>query len=320
MKKPTALVTGIAGFAGSFLAERLLNEGWQVAGSLFKEHTTDNLNHLENRIKLVETDITDEIQVNRLIERTKPDYIFHLAALASVGQSFSRERETYRVNFDGTLNLLQAALTLKKLKRFLFVSSCDCFGLLSPKNKMLTEKDTCHPISPYAISKLAAEHLSLYYCHRHGLPVTIARAFNHTGPRQSKDFVVAAFARQIALIEAGVQKPVMKVGDLSARRDFSDVRDIVNGYYQLATGARSGELYHLCSGKSRSIKTILDRLLKKATVTVKVSVDTSLLRKNDIPIIRGDNRKAVQAIDYKPRYKIDTTLGDTLDYWRARVG
>jgi GDP-4-dehydro-6-deoxy-D-mannose reductase len=319
MRKPTAFVTGIAGFAGSFLAEELLDCGYRVYGGIYPGESPENLESVINHVTLVKLDIMDAGNCRTAISALKPHFIFHLAALASVGQSFEKERLTFRVNFEGTLNILQAIKAVSNLKQMIFVSSSDCYGFFRPKNKTLTEKQPLNPITPYGISKAAAEQASLFYFRQYNLPVTVARSFNHSGPRQNENFVIPAFSKQIAAIEAGYRKPVLLVGDLSVRRDLSDVRDIVHGYRLLAEKGRSGRVYHFCSGKAVSIQRILDRLLRFSSKKIKVKVDQSRLRKSDIPILRGDNRRAVQELGYKPRYSLQATLKDTLDYWRDKL-
>ena len=233
-----------------------------------------------------------------------------------MGKSFEKERLTYSINFDGTLNLLNSALELKNLKKFIFVSSADTYGLFKPAGKTLSESQPFNPNSPYAVSKTAAEYGCSYYVSRYGLPVAIARSFNHTGPRQSDTFVVSSFAHQIARIEAKKAKPILYVGDLSARRDFSDVRDIARGYRLLAEKGIPGQAYHFCSGKAVSIKKILDLLLKLSSRTITVKTDKARLRKNDIPVLRGSYLKAKKQLGYRPNYELPETLKDILDYWR----
>ncbi|HVP07341.1 MAG TPA: GDP-mannose 4,6-dehydratase, partial [Candidatus Acidoferrum sp.] len=189
MKKRTAFITGIAGFAGSFLAEELLNHGYSVAGSLAPGESTANLSAIEKKLRLVRLDILNPGECRKAVLKFKPDYLFHLAAMASVGKSFDLEQQTFRVNFEGTTNLLQAAEACSQIKRFLFVGSCDAYGIVRPATKTLTEDDPFRPISPYGISKAAAEYAALYYHRRHKVPVVVARAFNHSGPRQAELFV-----------------------------------------------------------------------------------------------------------------------------------
>jgi len=319
-RKNKALITGIAGFAGSYLAELMLENGYDVYGCLAPGEKKDNIRHLSGRVKLDRFDILRADKVGRFVSSVAPDYIFHLAAVSSVGQSFTRERLTYDVNFMGTLNVFEAALKLgSKLKKVVFTSSADVYGRFSPVNKTLKETQAINPNSPYGISKAAAEYLARYYAGHHNLPVVISRSFNHTGPRHSETFVVPSFCRQIAAIEQGAARPVMLVGDLSAKRDLSDIRDIVNGYLLMAVKGVPGEIYQLCSGRTVSIKTVLDKLLKMAEVRIKVEVDKSRLRKSDIPVLKGDNAKARKNLGWTIRYKLEDTLEDALQYWRQQL-
>lgn len=319
MKNKHAFITGIAGFAGSYLAKELLDNGYQVSGSVYKDDSPEQIKILKKSCKLYKLDILDKSKVVRLLNKINPNYIFHLAAFASVGQSFSHERLTYNINFNGTLNILEASVELKNLQKFIFISSSDCYGTFSPKTKILTEDDRLNPLSPYGISKVAAEHLCKLYHSRYNFPVVIARAFNHSGAGQNENYVIPSFCKQIAMIEAGKQKPVMKVGDLSVKRDLSDVRDIVRGYRQMAEKGRDGRVYQLCSGKAISIQSVLHKLLKLSHKKITVKIDKKYFRKNDIPIIRGDFSRAKKEIRYKPKYKIDNTLLNSLDYWREKT-
>jgi GDP-4-dehydro-6-deoxy-D-mannose reductase len=320
MTSPRAFITGIAGFAGSWLARELLDKGYEVHGAIYSKHPRGRLRELRKSLQLYDLNILNPERCREVIADVRPHYIFHLAAQASVGQSFDKERLTYKLNFDGTLNILQAAAKRSDLKALLFVSSSDCFGPIRAADLPLAEDHPCQPISPYGLSKLAGEHLCRYYHSQYDVPTIIARAFNHSGPGQDPTFVISAFARQIAEIEAGKQRAVLKVGDLSPKRDFSDVRDIVLGYRLLAEKGKAGDTYHLCSGKATSIKAMLNSLLKNSEKKITVQVDKSRLRKNDVPVVRGDNRKVVQEVGYSPRYTLNDTLCDTLNYWRRAIG
>lgn len=317
-RRPVALITGVAGFAGSHLAEELLRADFKVVGTILEKESTVNLASIQKNISLERLDIINYRRCTGVVKKIHPDFIFHLAAIASVGRSFEAERQTLKVNFEGTVNMLEAARHIGRLKKFIFVSSADCFGHFSPKTKTLREDQPLNPVSPYAIAKAAAEHICLYYARRHGMPITVARSFNHAGPRQSPDFVVASFASQIAQIELGKKKAFLRVGDLSSRRDFSDVRDIVAGYRHLALRGKSGEVYHLCSGRSLRIQTILDLLLTLAEKDITVRIDKARLRRADIPVLRGSNDKAIREIDYRVNYSLKQTLYDTLEFWRDR--
>lgn len=316
MPSPIAFVTGIAGFAGSHLAEELLNHGYEVAGSLLPGESVQNLTSVRKHLELVKLNVISERRCREVLTSIAPDYVFHLAALASVGQSFEMQRRVYRVNTEGTLNVLEAARDLGSVKKFVFVSSADCYGVFRPRDVVLTEKQLPAPVSPYGISKAAAEGICRLFHRYHDLNVTIARSFNHSGPRQSDRFVVPAFARQVAAIEAGRQPPVMKVGNLTVRRDLSDVRDIVRGYRLLAERGRPGEAYHLCSGKTVVIRTVMNTLLRQSTRSIRVSTDKKRLRKADVPVLRGSNHKAVTELGYAVRYSLQQTLRDTLEYFR----
>lgn len=319
MKNKHAFITGIAGFAGTYLANELHENGYTVSGTYYKDDSAEQIKQLKKRCTLYPLDILQKSKCATLIQKVNPNYIFHLAAFASVGQSFHHERLTYDINFNGTLNILEASLELKKLQKFLFVSSSDCYGKFTPQTKILKETDSLNPMSPYGISKVAGEHLCKLYFHRYAFPVVISRAFNHAGAGQNENFVIPSFCKQIAQIEAGLQKPVMHVGDLSVKRDLSDVRDIVCGYRLLAEKGREGEVYQLCSGTARTIQSVLDKLISYSTKKITVKIDKKFFRKNDIPIIRGNFTKAKKEIGYKPKYKIDKTLLDALDYWREKT-
>jgi len=319
VRKPRAFITGIAGFAGSYLAEELLASGFEVSGALYPGESTRNLHGIKSSLSLFTLDILDEKRSRDLIGRLKPEYLFHLAAMASVGKSFRMEKETLRVNLEGTINMLEVAADINHLKAFVFVSSPEVYGRFRPTGKVLTEAQPFEPISPYGISKAAAENTCRYYWRQHGVPVVIARAFNHTGPRQVDDFAVPAFARQVAMIEAGLQKPVLKVGDLSARRDLSDVRDIVRGYRLAATKGSPGEAYQLCSGKTVSMQSVVRRLLAMSSRKIRLVIDRNRLRRAEIPVLRGVHRKAAQRLGYEVRYRLENTLADTLDYWRKEI-
>jgi GDP-4-dehydro-6-deoxy-D-mannose reductase len=320
MKSPLAYLTGIAGFAGSYLAEELLAQGWRVTGSVLESESLNNLSGIESRLQFERLDILNADRIKEHLRSVNPDYIFHLAALASVGKSFEQERATYRVNFEGTVNVLQGALSCPNLKKLVLVSSADVYGVFRPAAKLLTETQSLNPISPYGIAKAAAEQTSMYYFRQFGLPVCIARAFNHSGPRQRDDFVIPSFAKQIARIESGIQEPLIRVGDLTARRDLSDVRDIVRGYRLVAAKGKSGQAYQLCSGRSVAIKQVLQTLLSLSSAKIKVATDPTRLRKSDIPVLRGSNRKATRELGFTLRYTLKTTLSATLNWWRQAQG
>jgi GDP-4-dehydro-6-deoxy-D-mannose reductase len=318
--KNRALVTGAAGFAGSFLCERLISAGFDIYGILGPGETAENIERFLPSIKIERLDITHQQLVHHYMAEVKPDYIFHLAAMASVGQSIQKERMTYNINFFGSLNILEGALAEGKyLKKMVLVGSADSYGTFKPVGKKLKENQPFNPVSPYGISKAAVEYLAQYYFRQHRLPVVIARSFNHTGPRQSNNFAVPSFCRQIARIERGLEKPVIRVGNLSVKRDLSDVRDIADGYYRLALKGKAGEAYHFSSGRAVSIRSVLDGLLKISSKKIKVAIDKNRFRKSDIPILTGDCSKAIRQLGWRRKYPLEDTLRDTLDYWREKI-
>lgn len=317
MPKPIAFITGIAGFGGSWLAEELLCHGYHVFGSVYENEPIDNLHACRNEVTLVPMDVLDADRVQQTLAKIKPHYIFHLAAVACVGKSFEAERLTFRVNFEGTLNMLEAARQIRRLKKMVWVGSSDAYGIV--KAKTLSEDDPFNPVSPYGISKAAGDFLCRSHFRRHNLPVTIARAFNHSGPRQALNFVVPDFAHQVAAIDLGRKNPKIRVGNLAAKRDLSDVRDIVHGYRLLAENGQPGRVYQLCSGKATSIESILKTLLGFTARKVTVTVDKSKWRAVDIPMLRGSNRRAVNELGYEIRYSLKQTLRETFEYWKERL-
>jgi len=301
------------------LAEYLLAKGEEVIGLLAVDGDCDNLEHIKGHLKFVSADLGEFDRVREVIESLKPQRIYHLAAFSSPADSFQNPVETYRVNFMGTLNLLSAWLRAGMDCRFLLVSSAEVYGIV-PKEKLPPREETefC-PVNPYAGSKAAAEMLGLQFFRSYGLPIVRVRPFNHTGPRQSSRFVCSNFARQVAEIELGLRPPTIVAGNIDAARDFSDVRDIVRGYFDLLEHGAPGEVYQLCSGHSVSIKSILDMVTPFASKPVQVSVDKSALRKHDAAEIWGDYSKAKLAVGWEPRHELADTLRELTDYWREKI-
>jgi len=277
-----------------------------------------NIAHLGKKIVVDRFDITDGDACRQVLTRARPDYLFHLAALSSVGLSFSMGDHTFRVNVFGTHNILEA-VRRRRLRKILIVSSSDVYGRVGKNDLPLKPTHHLNPVSPYAQSKAAAEYLALIYGEQYRLPVTIVRAFNHSGPRQNPDFVIPAFCKKIIEAERSLRKPTIGVGNLSARRDISDVRDIVRGYRLLAETGTVGKTYHLCSGKAYRIGDLLKRLIRRSDKLIKVSRDPRLFRRTDIPILRGSYHTARSDTGWRPEISITTTLEDTLQYWREHL-
>jgi len=223
---------------------------------------------------------------------------------------------TFRVNVIGSYNIFEAVRGRKWLKKLIFTSSSDVYGPVRPQTMPLKPDRLLNPVSPYAQSKAAAEYLVRIYTEQYDLPIVIVRSFNHAGPRQTPNFAIPAFCRKIVAAGKSCGKKSVTVGNLAAKRDISDVRDIVRGYRLLAEKGKSGEVYQLCSGRAFGIGDLLNRLISFSDISIKVVRDQKLFRKTDIPILRGSFSKARKDVGWKPEIAIDRTLKDTLDFWR----
>lgn len=263
--------------------------------------------------------LLDYSTVRDVIAHIKPDAVYHLAARASVRASWEEPETVLYNNIIAQLNLLRALAELGMMPRVLVVASADEYGYVRPEDLPVDEETPLRPVNPYAVSKVAQDYLGLQYYLSHRLPIIRVRPFNHSGPRQELGFVVPDFCAQIARIELGLQEPVLRVGNLDAERDLSDVRDIVRGYHLLLERGRPGEVYNLGSSRAYSIRDILQRLLAMCRVQVTVQQDPNRMRPSDIPRIVSDCRKAQREIGWETRYSLDQTLEDTLNYWRARI-
>jgi GDP-4-dehydro-6-deoxy-D-mannose reductase len=312
------LITGIAGFVGSHLAELLLKKEEDVFGICLPDESLENIRQIKKELHLTNCDVTDFYRLSSVIKRINPDQIYHLAALSSVGRSFSHPVDVIGANIRGTLYLLEILRNTRKRPRILIVGSSDMYGVVKPKDIPITEEKPLLPVSPYGSSKAAGDLLAYQFFKSYGVRTIRVRAFNHTGPRQSIGFVVPDFASQIAKIEAGILPPVMKVGNLSSKRDISDVRDIVRGYQLLMKKGKPGEAYNVCSGKAYSIKNLLKILISLSKMNIRVKTDEKRNRPAEIPILKGDNSKIKRTTHWKPEISIETTLEDTLNFWRRK--
>jgi len=314
------LITGITGFVGSHMAEYALAKGAQVFGSNRWRSKTENIDHLRDKVTFIESDLRDLSSVRSLLEISQPDFVVHLAAQIFVGVSWHAPAETLTTNIISQVHLLEAIRGLKMSPRFLAVGSSEEYGLVQPDELPITEDNPLRPLSPYAVNKVTQDMMAFQYFKSYGLPIVLTRAFNHEGPRRGDVFVTSNFARQIAEIEAGLREPVLYVGDLTPRRDYSDVRDIVRGYWLLLEMGEPGEVYNLCSGTSWPIQQVLDFLLGKSKVKgIGVKVDPARLRPSDVMILEGDPSKVFKATGWKVEIPFERTLTELLDYWRQRT-
>lgn len=264
---------------------------------------------------IVFLDIGSEKEVFDAVKRARPDWVFHLAAVSNVSHSWKNRRETLETNLIGTLNVFEAVRLFAPKARILFVSSSDVYGINGPKNKALKEEDAWDVVSPYAYTKVGGELLSRFYTRIEGLDIIVARSFPHTGPGQSPDFVCSDWAHQVARIEKGNAEPVIRVGNVTIERDYSDVRDVVKAYVRLLEKGKKGEVYNVCSGKAVKLEDILNTLLSLSDEKIEVQVDKQKLRKADIPVLLGDNRKIKKETCWKPAISLQDSLRDLLDYW-----
>lgn len=314
------LITGITGFVGSHMAEYALAHGAEVFGSSRWRSKTENIDHLRSKITLVESDLRDLSSVRALLETTNPTHVIHLAAQSFVAASWQAPAETLTTNVISQVNLLEAMRGLKMSARFLVVGSSEEYGLVEERELPIKETNPLRPLSPYAVSKVTQDMMGYQYFKSYGLPIIRSRAFNHEGPRRGDVFVTSNFARQIAEIEAGMRDPIIYVGDLTPRRDYSDVRDVVRGYWMLMEQGEPGEVYNLCSGKSWAIQQVLDFLLDQARVKgIGVQTDPARLRPSDVMVLEGDPTKMEKATGWKVEIPFERTLKDLLAYWRQRT-
>jgi GDP-4-dehydro-6-deoxy-D-mannose reductase len=304
------LVTGIEGFAGGHLARHLAASGHAVVGL----HWADAPAGLP--AELHRGNICDFDATRSLLEQTKPEGIIHLAGLSSVALSESRQMTTYEVNALGTLKLLEAVRQLQLKCRLVLVSSADVYGR-SNVGRPLSEDLPSLPLSPYALSKHMTAEAGLFYHRAFGLDVVILRPFSHTGPGQTTAFVFPKVANAIARIERGHGEPVIEMGDLSVRRDYTDVRDVVRAYLLALERCAPGETYNVTSGEPLVIQEGVDLLCGLARVPVQVKSSAAKFRPHDIPLLTGDPSKFAAATGWKPEIPFTQTLSDLLDYYRG---
>lgn len=319
------LVTGVAGFAGSHLAEVLISRGIEVYGLVVPGGPLDNLDGIRSRphpvtcLHLIEADIVNEKTLVRVVADTRPEQVYHLAAAASVRQSLRDPGGTFRVNVLGTRNLLEAIRRAGITPRILIVSSAEAYGASASKGTLLREDDPLLPISPYGASKAAAEMLACSYWYHHKLPIIRVRPFPHTGPRHAPNFVFPDWARQLAEAEAGRRPPRLEVGNLEIRRDISDVRDVVAAYILALEKGEVGAVYNVCTGRAHTLREALDILIGLARLPVEVVVDPARLRPTDIKVLTGTSQSLHACTGWAAASSLSRTLENLLSYWREQV-
>jgi GDP-4-dehydro-6-deoxy-D-mannose reductase len=311
------LITGISGFAGSHLAEHLLKQGgYELFGTYLDDKSITSLSHILDQIKLTQVNLLERDGVQRLIQDTSPEHIYHLAALTSPKDSFDDPTSTFVNNVSAQINILESAK--EGNSRILVVSSAEVYGLVKKEDLPIDEETPFNPSNPYAVSKLTQDFLGLQYFLSHKLDIVRVRPFNHVGPRQSPALVVSSFAKKIAEIEKTDGNEIT-VGNLNSRRDFTDVRDMVKAYELAMIKGESGSVYNIGRGESHEIGEILNMLISYSDKKIKVKADPSLFRPADNPELLCDVSKFENLTGWKAEIPIEQTLKDTLDYWRNSV-
>lgn len=314
------LITGAAGFVGAYAIRQFAEKGYAVhAAVLPQEQLASDLQAL---CTVHHFDLLDADDVSVLLQTVQPDRILHLAAQSSVAISWKQPQLTADLNIKGTVNLLEAARKLLHMPRILLIGSAEEYGRL-PENadglQLVNETMPLRPVNIYAATKAAAEQLAAVYDTAYDLPVICVRAFNHFGPGQREIFVVSDFCRQAAEIECGLREPVIRTGNLDAKRDFTDVRDIVRAYVLLLESGRAGEIYNVGSGKAVAISDILSQILSSCTVAVRHEIAPEKLRPAETSYLAADTGKLRCDTGWMPEISTAQTISDTLAYWRQEL-
>jgi GDP-4-dehydro-6-deoxy-D-mannose reductase len=314
-----ALITGVCGFAGSHLADYLLADtDLEVCGTDIVSGGA-NIAHIRDDLEFMVGDMSDSEVAAEILSQANADYVFHLAAQAFVPLSWSDPWQTIENNIRSQLNILQTLVDSGARPKVLVVGSADEYGMILPDELPVTEDTPLRPYNPYAVSKIAQDMLGYQYFASHNLRIVRVRPFNHIGTRQSPAFVTSDFAKQIAEIEDGRREPRLLVGNLEAKRDFTDVRDMVRGYYLALERGEDGEVYNLGAERAYSIREALEALLEMSEAQIDVVQDPSRMRPSDVPVVVSDCSKFRQRTGWRATVNLRESLREILDYWRERV-
>ncbi|MBE6862966.1 MAG: NAD-dependent epimerase/dehydratase family protein [Ruminococcus flavefaciens] len=310
-----ALIIGGAGFVGGYLIRELNNAGWEVYATCLPNE------EIKGECKAYKLDILSKDEIKPLLDEIKPDVIYHLAALSSVSVSWKKPQLTAEINIVGTINLLEAAREAERRDmKILLIGSGEEYGFIREGACPLSESEPLNPGNIYAATKACQGMIGEIYARAYKMDIVMVRAFNHSGPEQLPIFVIADFCKQIAEIEAGMHEPVMSVGNLSAMRDFTDVRDVVKAYKLLGEKGVSGRVYNVGRGKAVTIQYILDTAVGMSKTPIEVKRDPARMRASDIPLIEPDISRINADTGWKAEISIEQTIRDTLDYWRGKCG
>lgn len=312
------IITGAAGFAAAHLIRAIEKNGRDEIFAWVKDQEEAARVHLDQEHIFV-TDITDEPLVQQRIEQIRPDRVYHLAAQASVGLSWDMPALTMSVNTIGTIYLMEALRKYAPEARLLLIGSAEQYGKVTPEELPIKETRQSEGVNPYSVSKMTQELMAQMYASRYGMHIVMVRAFNHIGPGQATNFVIPDWCSQVAAIEKGDREPVIRVGNIRVKRDFTDVRDIVNAYIKLMEHGQSGQIYNVGSGVSYSLEEILQKIIQAGTMDhVRYEVDATKLRPADIEELRADITKLQQTIDWKPEYSLEQSIDDILNEMREK--
>ena len=310
-----ALIIGGAGFVGGYLIRELNNAGWEVYATCLPNE------EITGECKAYKLDILSKDEIKPLLDEIKPDVIYHLAALSSVSVSWKKPQLTAEINIVGTINLLEAAREAERRDmKILLIGSGEEYGFIREGACPLSESEPLNPGNIYAATKACQGMIGEIYARAYKMDIVMVRAFNHSGPEQLPIFVIADFCKQIAEIEAGMHEPVMSVGNLSAMRDFTDVRDVVKAYKLLGEKGVSGRVYNVGRGKAVALQYILDTAVGMSKTPIEVKRDPARMRASDIPLIEPDISRINADTGWKAEISIEQTIRDTLDYWRGKCG
>lgn len=313
------LITGITGFVGSHLADHLLaNTNYQIFGLKRVNSQLRNISHILDKITLINGDLIDQNSLTKVLKDSNPDFIYHLGALSWVSPSWDMPSAYMQVNAIGMINLFEAVRTLKISPRILISCTPEEYGDVLRKELPITEDTRLSPVNLYAASKMAQDAVCQAYYASYGFKIVRTRAFNHEGPRRDVLGAISSFAYQIARIERGLQEPIIKVGNLKAKRNFTDVRDMVRAYRLAIEKGIPGQLYVIGSNQIHTIKQCLEMLISLSVMKnkIKYKVVRERLRPTELNLLIGKFDKFEKLTDWKPEIKFSDTIQDTLDYWR----
>lgn len=308
------LVIGAAGFVGSYLIDEMYACGIEAYATKLPH---EQLEH--PRAKVFDLNILDKEAIVNLLMELRPDYIFHLAAQSSVGLSWKNPGLTVDVNIKGSINVMDAVRELYYKPRVLLIGSGEEYGHIKPGETPIKEENLLRPGNIYAATKACQNMIGSIYARAYDMQLVMVRSFNHIGPGQAPMFVVSDFCKQVAEIEKGLREPVMYVGNLAAKRDFTDVRDVVKAYVKLVEQGEPGETYNMGSGHAVEIRRILDMIISMSKKEIRVEIDPNKIRPVDVPIIEADISKLHELTGWQPQIPLEQTIRETLDYWRMHV-